>query len=338
MSRFIEYNGKIYPIPNTWEDFIESMTMKEICFDLIKRDKFLENSALIQLIDSYFQEQYKKGNFKLPELNTIDNQTISIFSDYGGEHNTSKYNTYSFLFCGWNHSFEADKEFKKIRLKYGLDKTEISFKDLKYGPTNRALDEYLNTLNTHVFGFSFTVLVEKSINQLFVGNNNKHLLQEIEESGLGKWKVKNAEKLMRILHIISYILPLIADSNQKIFWMTDNDSIVANKNMFDNAFRLLEAVLKIYTDKSYKLIAGAIPFKEKDVYTMDLLSITDLVAGSVEQYFTTEKTEGQPFVKQGAEKVVKWLATNGDFLKKEIVRIYLENDLIKIEGIKYNKE
>jgi hypothetical protein len=289
MTKSIEYNGKNYPIPNTWDELIESMTLKQIDFDLINRDSFEENSPLIKLIDSYFQRQYKSGYFKLPELKTMGNQTTSIFSDYGGEHKSSKYNSYSFLFCGWDHSWAAGEEFEKIRLKYGLNKTELSFKDLRYGPANRALDDYLKTLNTYVYGFSFTLLVEKNIDQLFFGGSNKHLLKKIEEHGLGKWKKKNGEKLMRILHIISYVLPLIADSNQKIFWMTDDDSIAANEEMSSNAFQLLEAVLKIYTDNKYQLIEGAKPFKERDVYTMDLLSMTDLVAGSVEQYFTTEK-------------------------------------------------
>jgi hypothetical protein len=338
MSKFIEHNGKKIQIPDTWEEFVEAMTMKEIDFNSIKRDKFIENSTLIQLIDLYFQGQYKKGEFILPELRTMENQTISIFSDYGGEHKTSKYNSYSFLFCGWNHSWYAGEEFEKIRLQYGLDKKEISFKDLRFGPSIRALDDYLNALNKNVYGFLFTVLVDKDIKQFFIGDSNKEVLEKIKSVGLGNWKIKNAEKLLRILHIISYVLPLISDSNQKLFWMTDNDSIVANNEMFNNVFKMLEAVLKIYTNNKYKLVGGAVPFKERDVYTMDLLSITDLVAGCVEQYFTTEKTKGRPFIKEGAEKVLKWLATPGTFLTKELIRIYPENDLFKIEGLRYRKD
>ncbi|MBA0882882.1 hypothetical protein [Flavobacterium undicola] len=336
MSKSIEHNGQKFQIPNTWEEFINSMTMKNIDFKSIKRDEFNKNSILIKLIDSHFQELYKSKDFILPELKTLGNQSISIFSDYGGEHTTSKYYSYSFLFCGWDHSWYAREEFEKIRIKHSLNKKEISFKDLNYGPINRALEDYLMAINKNVFGFLLTVLVEKEINPLFLGNTNKHLLKEIEDAGLGHWKIKNAEKLMRILHIISYILPLISDSDQKIFWMTDEDSIVANKEMFKNTYKLLQNVLKIYTDNKYDLIYGAIPFKTEDVYTMDLLSITDLVAGSVEQYFTSKKTDGHPNIKEGAEKVIKWLGTHSDFLKKETVLIYQENNMIKIDGIKFN--
>ena len=337
MNKFIEHNGQKYKIPETLEDFAEMMTMKKIVFNAIKRDKFNNNSILIKLVDSYFQSQSKNKELFFPELRTFSNETISIFSDYGGEHTESKYNSYSILFCGWNHSWGAIEKFNTIREKYKLDKKEIAFKDLKFGPTQRALDEYLNSLNENVYGFLFTVLIEKDIKSLFIGKGNLHLLKEIENAGLGYWKEKNAEKLMRILHLISYVLPLISSPNQKIFWMTDQDSIVANKKMFENTFKLFEAVLKIYTDNKYSLIGGATPFKETDVYTMDLLSITDLVAGCVEQYFSTKKNNEEPSIKKGAEKVIKWLSTQGIGLKKEVICIYLENDAIKIDGIKFKQ-
>lgn len=311
--------------------------MIEIDFNLIKRNNFNNNSVLIKLIDSYFQDMYYENEFFLPELRTLGNNTISIFSDYGGEHKESKYRSYSFLFCGWNHSWGSQERFNVIREKYKLDKKEIAFKDLKHGPSQRALDDYLTAIDENVFGFLLTILIDKDIKSLFIGEENLHLLKEIENAGLGSWKKENAEKLMRILHVISYVLPLISTQNQKIFWMTDKDSIVANKDMFRNTLNLFEAVLKIYTDNKYSLIGGATPFEEKDIYTMDLLSITDLVAGCVEQYFTTEKEKGAPTVKAGAEKVIRWLSKQGTGLKKEVVRIYKEEDLIKIEGIKYEE-
>jgi hypothetical protein len=335
----MEYNGQKYDIPNTWEELVDSMTLKEVQFDSIKRDKFGENSSLIKLLDSYFQTQYSKGDFTLPELKTMGNESISIFSDYGGEHKGSKYNSYSLLFCGWNHCWHLGEDFAKLRKKYKLDKKEVSFKELYYGPTYRALDDYLNIIDRNVNGFLLTVLIDRDLPPLFIGNENKHLLEEIKNAGLGEWHKKAAEKLMRILHLIGYVLPLIAESNQKIIWMTDKDPVVQNSKMFNNALQLFKGIIKIYSDNIYKTIGGAkLPFEDKDIHTMDLLSITDLVAGSVEQYFTSKKKEGLPNVKNGAEKVIKWLASSGDFLKKEVVRISFNDNLMNIDGIKFNKE
>jgi hypothetical protein len=336
MSRIIEDNGKI---PKSWDEFVNSMILKEVCFDSVKRERFNENSALIKLLDSYLQEQNKKGQFILPELKTLGNESIAIFSDYGGEHKGSKYSSYTFLFCGWNHCWHVGEEFKRLRDKFDLNGKEISFKDLDYGPTQRVLDEYLNTLDRKVFGFLLTVLIEKELPTLFLAKENQHLVNELENNGMGKWHLKTAEKLMRILHLIGYVLPLLAESNQKIIWMTDKDPVVANDEMFKNALQLLKAVMKIYSDNSYKTVGGAkLPFSDKNVHTMDLLSITDLVSGSVEQYFSVEKKEGVANVKPGAEKVIKWLSTPGDFLQKEVVRVYKEGNEIKIEGIKFNTE
>lgn len=338
-GQFIEYNNTKYEVPNTWEEFVNSMTLKEIQFNSIKRDRFEENSPLIKLLDSYFQEQHSKGKFTLPELKTLGNESIAIFSDYGGEHKGSKYNSYSFLFCGWNHCYHISKALKTVREKYDLNRNEISFKNLEYGPTFRALDEYLETIDRNVYGFSLTILIDRNLRSLFIGNENIHLLREIENAGLGRWHKKAAEKLMRILHIIGYVLPLIADSNQKVIWMSDKDPVIQNSEMFNNALGLLKAVLKVYSDNKYKQIGGAkLPFEDKDIHTMDLLSITDLIAGAVEQYFTTEQKEGSPFVKNGAEKVIKWLANSGDFLKKEVVLIHSIDSKLRIEGVKFKKE
>ncbi|WP_075601694.1 hypothetical protein [Saccharicrinis aurantiacus] len=338
-NRFIEYNNKKYEIPNTWEEFVNSMTLKNIQFNSIKRERFEENSSLIRLLDSYFQAQHSKGELTLPELKTMGNESIAIFSDYGGEHKGSKYNSYSFLFCGWNHCYHISEALKKVRKKYDLSKKEISFKDLDYGPSFRALDEYLETIDRNVYGFSLTILIDRKLSSLFIGNENIHLLKEIENAGLGRWHKKAAEKLMRILHVIGYVLPLIADSDQKVIWMSDKDPVIQNSEMFNNALGLLKAVLKVYSDNKYKQIGGSkLPFANKDIHTMDLLSVTDLIAGSVEQYFTTEQKEGSPFLKNGAEKVIKWLATSGDFLKKEVIRIHNVDNELRIEGIKFKKE
>ena len=83
---------------------------------------------------------------------------------------------------------------------------------------------------------------------------------------------------------------------------------------------------------------GAVPFEERDIFTMDLLSITDLVSGAVEQYFTSEKNNGIPSVKDGAEKIIKWLSTPGTALKKEVIRITTQNEKYIIDGIKYKEE
>jgi hypothetical protein len=47
----------------------------------------------------------------------------------------------------------------------------------------------------------------------------------------------------------------------------------------------IQRVLQLYTDKehSFPLLGGARPFAEKSVDTLDLLSVTDIVAGALDQ-------------------------------------------------------
>ena len=46
--------------------------------------------------------------------------------------------------------------------------------------------------------------------------------------GLGNWDLAVVEKLMRVVHMAAYLAALGADG-QKIFWMSDHDSICANE-------------------------------------------------------------------------------------------------------------
>ena len=111
-----------------------------------------------------------------------------------------------------------------------------------------------------------------------------------------------------------------------MIWMTDNDAIASNDKQTMNAIRLLQAVLPLYTDNQYDTTGVALPFQERNVQTLDLLSATDLVAGAVERYLSLRDEMGELTMKQGAEKILQWLGHDGVGLKKFVIQIYREPD------------
>ena len=76
---------------------------------------------------------------------------------------------------------------------------------------------------------------------------------------------------------------------------------------------------------TFPLIGGAMPFNPRCVEMMDLLSATDIVAGSIVPCVPARGSspEGNPQVKAGADKVLRWLARDGIGLKKAVFMIRL---------------
>jgi hypothetical protein len=329
-----KYNEDILKLAkmNVWE------RPKVQVLDDQNMDKY---SFLISAIDSILKEKLKKQTLVLPELRENENQTIAIYSDYGGESPDSKYYTYSFLVCGYNHSFGFPAEINKTRQKYKLNNTEIAFKNFHYGPMRRALPEYLRAIDFLVVGILVTIIVDKRITTFFSTqeNNLRELSEFLEKEELGSWKPAVAEKLFRIVHIISYFIGLLSKDGQKIFWMTDNDAIAPNREKHNLSINLLQKVLPLYTNNSFKLIGGATSFEQDGIGYHDFLSAADIAAGAVEQYFSRRKNETEDiFVKEGADKVLTWLCYDGIGLKKLNILIEKDKDGILASEIVFSEK
>jgi hypothetical protein len=140
-----------------------------------------------------------------------------------------------------------------LRSKHGSGDTEISFKDLRKGQIKRMLSDYLETLDTCMPGFLFTIAIEKNIKSLF-GSQSKSTLEELsylmEQEGLGKRKKEVTEKLLRITHITAFLIAILAHHEHQIFWMTDHDDICANEAAHQQLLSTLQRILPIYRPDS----------------------------------------------------------------------------------------
>lgn len=270
---------------------------------------------------------HQRGKLILPDLEAFGNETVAIFSDYGGE-TSGNYFTYSFLMCAWDGTGVFTEKMGELRSAMGLGNKEIAFKDFRMGQMRRALPEYLRYLDALVPGFLLTLVVDKRLVSLFgpnIKSSQAQLSQDLRAAGLGEWKPEVAEKLARVTHTCAFLVGLLAASGQKVFWMTDHDAICANEERHGYALELFSRLLAQYTDPScrFPTIGGAAPFKQRSIQFLDLLSVTDIVAGSVEHYLNKKDAEaGEDFeVKAGSDKVLRWLAHDGIGLKKMSVII-----------------
>ena len=283
--------------------------------------------VFIQIIEEMLLEAKKRKMLLLPNLhNHIE--SVGVFSDYSGESSQEKFATYSFLFAGCDvlPSFYFKKQ-KEIRERYKLNKPykEISFKSLGYSPLRRALPELLEAAEL-IPGLLFTMVVDKSIISI-IGENSRSTLNEVttvlKNNNLGEWKNETAEKLMRIVHTVAYWLTVLTRDGQNVFWMTDDDSIAANQKKKDALGNLFSRLLRLLysNSKQFPKIVYATPFDRQAVsqekYDLnDLLSISDLVAGSIASYFSAIRTQEDPMIKDTSNQILIWLCNQCIGLKK----------------------
>jgi hypothetical protein len=293
-------------------------------------------SPLVQVLEAELKKREAAGNLLLPDLSALANQTIGIFSDYGGE-SSGNYYTYSFLLCAWGSLAPFKREMNKVRAKFVMGSKEIEFKDFGMAIIKNALPTYLGVLDGYVPGLLFTLIVDKRLGSLFGPadkSTTRDLARILDENGFGKTTPSVAEKVLRVVHTSAFLTGLLGHEGQKIFWMSDHDAICANAEMHNRLLALFRNVLGLYTTCNFGLIGGGRPFEERSTDVLDLLSAADITAGSVGQYFTGRDNVGEQnvCVKEGAEEVLKWLGHDGLGLKKLCVIMHPGNDATILSG------
>jgi len=311
-------------------DLAKRLTRKETDVGVLKPDKMAEYPPLTRLLEDSLRGASKRGTLLIPELRADGNETVGVFSDYGGESADSHFLTYSVLVFGWNHAYVLQEEFKKVRSDNGFsDTTEMSYKNLRRGNLKRALRNYLST-SDWIAGMLFTLVVDKRVRSTFVKSGrsaNEGFVSLLESGGFGKRKPKVAEKLLRVVHTSAYLTGWLSGQGQKIFWMTDNDEIVPDEQKTRQTLELFRCVLPMYSQHSYGKIGYTKPSEMDDTGQLkDFLSVTDLAAGAVEGYLTRQKKGEVAQLKPEAETILNWLGHHGVGLKKHTMLVEPDDD------------
>lgn len=307
------------------QDLARRLTRYETEVSVLKPELLDECPALTLLMEDSLKEANERGTLLVPELRFDGNETVGVFSDYGGEHPGSRYITYSVLVLGWNHAYSFLDDIEKIRTAYGINRsTEMSYKSLRYGPLARCLPEYLRACDV-VAGMLFTVAIHKSVPSVFGmpdKGTREYLVSTLQEYGFGKRKPKVAEKLLRVVHIAAYLTSWLSCEDQKIFWMSDNDEIVPNSKRALQTIRLFQNVLQIYSSHKFGMVGYATPNLMDDVGRLsDYLSIADLAAGAIEGYLSRQEAAGYVALNSSAEIILNWVGRQGIGLKKHTLII-----------------
>lgn len=278
----------------------------------------------------------------LPELRNDGNETIGVFSDYGGEHSGSRYQTYSVLVYGWNHASSFEDMIEEVRSRHGVNNTtEMSYKSLRFGPLKRCLPEYLKTCSL-IAGMLFTVIVDKNVTSVLGPRNREQydgLASILSSNGFGKYKPHTAEKVLRVIHISAYLVALLSKRGQKVFWMSDNDAIISNEERTLLAAKLFQNILPIYSSHSYGEFFYSAPHLMDNPRTFsNFLSVADLAAGALEGYLTRKMKNQLNELKPEAKTIMSWLGRAGIGLKKHTMLIELDGDQLTCSELRFSSD
>ncbi|MFS8115802.1 hypothetical protein QD460_29125 [Rhizobium jaguaris] len=297
------------------------VTLRSPNLNVISEENRSKLPGLAHFLEQGFKARDADGKLLLPNLSALANGTVGIFSDYGGEDQSSRFFTYSFMVCAFGSLGPFRQEMASLRAKSGLGKKEIAFKDFRYGPLRRMLPDYLQLCDNYINGLLFTLVVDKTIPSLFGPGDAetvRHITDALDQIGYGTVGSQAGEKLFRILHCIAYLLALLGQPGQKIFWMTDHDAIGETPEKHTKLLEILTGVLPLYTTKPFSVLGGARPFTPRAFEFLDLLSVADIAAGTIAQVLSSMETLGmdKAQIKEGGDKVLRWLCYDSITLKK----------------------
>ncbi|MGD0570829.1 MAG: hypothetical protein ABSA78_20715 [Candidatus Sulfotelmatobacter sp.] len=301
-------------------ELANDLVWKDCDLSLLRHRPIPEYPLISQALQSQLTQSNARGKLLLPNLRAFGNTSVAVFSDYSGE-GAGHYDVYSALICSYGLTAPFSQHMRSVRSAHDLHDKEIEFKDFRIGKLRAVLPEYLSALDG-VPGFLCTLAVDKKLKSLFGPEDAtpKQLSEMLRAGNLGDWKPGAAEKLLRVVHLVAFLAALLTHDGQRILWMTDHDAISPNKEMHNFALSLFERVLQIYVrpGNTFPVIGGAVPFAERSLEMLDLLSVPDVAAGSIAQYLTERDSTRHENVKvkRGADDVLRWLAHDGIGLKK----------------------
>ena len=173
---------------------------------------------------------------KLPELS---GSTLYVTSDYSGYDSKSKYFVISILVADLDNSKRWEYFRRSVRSIYMADGRRMSFKKLNDANRLKALVPFLEA-SDEIEGLCLSIGIRKEIKNLYI---DKKAFESVRNKGVlkGNWNAKSLENMFRIVHFISIIIAGLAKPNQNIYWISDEDEILANPTRSSDVAGLISA-------------------------------------------------------------------------------------------------
>lgn len=101
-------------------EFANAVAWKKPNLDVLQAKYGGQYPPIAEAMQRHIKLSDWRKQLVLLDLRAFDNQTVAVFTDYGGESKEAKYLTYSTLVCGWNLTYEFLEMMKFVRQQHGL--------------------------------------------------------------------------------------------------------------------------------------------------------------------------------------------------------------------------
>ena len=270
-----------------------------------------------------------KEPYALPDLH--QGPTLIVVSDYGGQHATVNFESLSFLIADLDKCNLWEEKRRLWRQQFLPDGRRMAFKSLKDGKRERALGEFLNAAKSNS-RISITILVHKDITSLF-GDGQRLPWQDPELAPFNHWPKHTFEKMLRIVHFVSFFIAGLSRAGQNILWITDEDEIAANENRLRELTKIVGNVSSHYFNHDMgHLRCGTTKSDNGSCQLEDLASVPDFMAGMLTEAVTEQRSQGLSAgggilnpppkglrVKVG--RLMNWFSTNRNPLRRLVFSI-----------------
>jgi hypothetical protein len=270
----------------------------------------------------------------LPELT---GDTIYIATDFSGSHKESSYEVISILYMDAKASLNWELARQRWRSEYLPDLRSLSFKDLSDRLKQASLVPFLS-ITKEITGIVVSIVISKQVNNIWC---DKALFDMVSPLRKGKWNVHFYEKAFCIAHFVSILIAGLSLSNQNIYWMSDEDDILANREKMEDVALIASAFTNQYTPHPLgKLNIETIATSSNRVFFEDLCAIPDLAAGSLAEvinYYSKEfggilprleKIQLGPFFSGKTNTIARW--TLNSTAKFKQIKILVDNDRMSL--------
>ena len=269
-----------------------------------------------------FEKMEKRNPFWL--ANVRHGSELFIASDYSGQKHA--YQSLSFVFLAVPGNELWDSARADFRKRWLPDGREIKYSALNENSFQlRALPAFLAAADS-IRGLSITFLLDRKIKSVVADHEIARLKDSSPE--FAGWEIEPFEKLFRVICLLGFLVSGLSRAGQNIWWVTDQDEIVANNDRLKVVTRCFAAITSGYlTHQLGSLRCGTNELDERTGITRDLTSIADLVAGALaEAWHVGSKEKSLPSRGQAsrlskqvvpkAQQILRWLCDKDQPLKR----------------------
>jgi hypothetical protein len=220
----------------------------------------------------------------------------------------------------------------------------MAFKALNDIQRREALVPFLHLADT-IDGWLVTFAISKAGGSLFAPDDENDSSDQ-----LVLWKPHIQERLMRVIHLSTFLLSGLSVEQQNIFWMIDQDAIAANTAQLTQLTNLVERVGSQTIGHNFgHLRCGTTQSDDGSRWLEDLASVCDLSCGSIGEvltamngHHTALQAHVASFVPRGlswkSRMITAWQAQEGQRLKRITCLLDLStaNSRMKVSTLKWH--